>query len=202
MADPSLTQRKPSYPLDPEIGATRGAIDRAVLGAIRSGLQHWLFVVNVGMGIFSLLPFLAPYLLAQGYDRAASAIYAFYSLTCHQMPSRSFFLWGEQMAYCQRNTAIYLAMFLAGLAYVRVRDRLRPLSLRWYALLILPIALDGFTQLFGLRESTWELRLLTGALFGVASIWLTFPYIERNAREVEAELVTLGARDEVLGVRD
>jgi uncharacterized membrane protein len=37
------------------------------------------------------------------------------------------------------------------------------------------MALDGFTQLFGWRESTWELRVITGLLFGFASGWLVYP---------------------------
>ena len=38
-----------------------------------------------------------------------------------------------------------------------------------YLLLIAPMAIDGLTQLVGWRESNWELRTLTGALFGLAS---------------------------------
>ena len=40
------------------------------------------------------------------------------------------------------------------------------------------MAIDGFTQLFGWRESTPELRTLTGALFGLASVWLIYPRID------------------------
>ena len=40
------------------------------------------------------------------------------------------------------------------------------------------MAMDGFTQLFGWRESSAELRTLTGALFGAASVWLIYPRID------------------------
>jgi uncharacterized membrane protein len=40
------------------------------------------------------------------------------------------------------------------------------------------MAVDGFTQLFGWRQSDWFLRTATGALFGMASVWLAYPYIE------------------------
>jgi hypothetical protein len=40
------------------------------------------------------------------------------------------------------------------------------------------MALDGFTQLFGWRESTWELRVSTGLLFGLASGWLVLPHLD------------------------
>jgi len=49
---------------------------------------------------------------------------------------------------------------------------------------LLPMALDGGTQLFGLRESNWLLRSLTGAIFGIASVWLAYPYIEDAMQEV------------------
>jgi len=40
--------------------------------------------------------------------------------------------------------------------------------------LILPMAWDGTTQLFGWRESTWALRVITGTLFGGGTVWFSF----------------------------
>ncbi|HEX5418255.1 MAG TPA: DUF2085 domain-containing protein [Chloroflexota bacterium] len=154
--------------------------------AIRFGCRHWLFGVNAALVVFAALPVLAPILAALGYEGISNVIFAVYSLTCHQMPDRSYFLFGHQMAYCERNTAIYLAMAASGLAYVRLRNRhLRPLPWYWYLTMIFPMALDGFTQLFGWRESTWYLRGITGLLFGVACVWLTFPYLQESFEEIE-----------------
>ncbi len=91
---------------------------------------------------------------------------------------------GYKVAICQRDIAIYAAVLLAGLLFGVVRRRLTALTLWFYALLLLPMALDGGTQLFGLRESNWLLRSLTGALFGVASVWLAYPYIEAAMQDV------------------
>jgi len=52
-----------------------------------------------------------------------------------------------------------------------------------WLLLTLPMAWDGLTQMFGLRESTWELRLMTGALFGFASIWFALPCLQKTFEE-------------------
>jgi len=41
--------------------------------------------------------------------------------------------------------------------------------------------------MFGLRESNWELRLLTGALFGMAVSWFILPLMQRTL-ETEAAL--------------
>lgn len=167
-------------------GAARDMViwaDRLILGTSR----HWLFVLNTLLSIFVTLPVLAPILLAAGFNEPANAIYAAYSLVCHQMPSRSYFIFGHQVAYCQRNFAIYTSIFLAGLGYIFVRDRLRPLPLWAYLLLIAPMAVDGTTQLFGWRLSNWWLRGITGTLFGVASVWLAFPYLEIGFKDIRQQ---------------
>lgn len=160
------------------------AIDRAILGLAR----HWLAALNTWLVLFAGLPVLAPILLATGNTGTANLIYHLYSYTCHQMPSRSFFVLGQQVAFCQRNTAIYLSLALAGLLFGLLRHRLRPLPFRLYLLFILPMAVDGFTQLFGLRLSTPLLRVWTGGLFGLATAWLAFPYLEMTFGEMRAEL--------------
>jgi uncharacterized membrane protein len=168
---------------------------------------RWLLAANVAVAVFVGLPFLAPVLLAAGYDGPANSIYAAYQIVCHQWAFRSYFLFGPELeygpgvlgglvgqhemygfvgspalgykvAFCERDVAIYLSVLVAGLLYARYRERLPLLSLTGYGLLILPMALDGFSQLFGWRESTVELRTLTGALFGVASVWLIYPRID------------------------
>lgn len=57
-------------------------------------VEHWLFVVSVLFGGFVLLPFVAPVFMALGWTGPANLIYAFYSMFCHQMAQRSFFLFG------------------------------------------------------------------------------------------------------------
>jgi uncharacterized membrane protein len=86
---------------------------------------------------------------------------------------------GWKMVICERDFAIYLGLLAVGLLYARWRD-LRPVGFGLYGLLILPMALDGFTQLFGWRESTWELRVVTGLVFGLASAWLVLPRMDAS----------------------
>jgi uncharacterized membrane protein len=57
---------------------------------------------------------------------------------------------------------------------------------------VIPIGLDGFSQLFSqlpfqfiqsilpYRESTPLLRVLTGFLFGITTAWFMFPLIEES----------------------
>jgi uncharacterized membrane protein len=94
---------------------------------------------------------------------------------------------GWKVAICQRDVAIYAAVFLTGVLYGLVRNRMRPLPFKYYLLFLIPIAIDGGTQLIGWRESNWFLRTVTGALFGFASVWLAYPYVEDAMADVMAE---------------
>jgi uncharacterized membrane protein len=162
---------------------------KVLIRLVRGTCRHWLLLGNAALVVFAVLPLLAPIFAALGAEAISFAIFQLYSITCHQMPSRSYFVFGHQMAYCERNTAIYGAIAVAGLAYGWLRRiNLRPLPISWYIVLILPMAIDGFSQLFELRESTWLLRGLTGVLFGAATVWLTFPRLQESFDEIDREL--------------
>jgi len=183
--------------------------------------KHWLLLINLAMAIYAGLPFLAPCLMATGHTIPARIIYLVYMPLCHQLPSRSFFLFGPRlvysaeelralagpgidplarhfignvalgykMAYCQRDTAIYTSILVAGLAFALVRGRLRPLPWRAYFALIVPLALDGLAQLFGLHESSPPVRVVTGGLFGLATVWLAYPYLEIGMGEIRRTIM-------------
>jgi uncharacterized membrane protein len=180
---------------DAAISPGRKAFDERFLPWIENFVlfvaTHWLALTNVALGVFAGLPLLAPVLEAADSPilrLAGNAIFLAYHATCHQLPQRSFFILGQQVAWCERDTAIWGTIFLAGLVFSLVRQRVKPLDLRWYVVLCIPMAIDGTTQLFGLRESTWELRVITGFLFGIASAWLVLPILERGMSEVRVGL--------------
>jgi uncharacterized membrane protein len=174
--------------------------------SVGAAFRHWLLALNAGLLAFLAGAVAAPAFAAIGWVSAASALYAAYHLTCHQWAFRSFFLFGPQsvgvygeqqlgqlgtdpftfvgnaalgwkVGICERDLAIYAGLLVVGLVYACHRD-LRPSSFLLYGVLILPMAVDGFTQLFGWRESTWELRVVTGLLFGLASAWLVLPRLD------------------------
>ena len=178
---------------------------------------HWLLVANLGIGLHAGLPILAPLLMQAGYDRVANLIYLAFRPLCHQLPERSFFLYGNQWTYsyehvacllggqavparyvgnpeigfkiavCQRCVSTYVVMLLAGILFSWLRSRIKPLSLKRFGVLIAPLVLDGFGQLLGLWESTWWSRVVTGGLFGVACVWLAYPYLEKGMSEVRRD---------------
>ncbi len=130
-------------PVD-NLGNTLGA---GIEKAIHWSLKRWLVFFNLFFFLYVALPFLAPLLLANGYTTAANTIYRLYNMTCHQIPSRAYYIAGEQVALCYRDVAIYSAILSGGLLFGLVRHQLKPLPFGWYLLLILPMALDGGLQM-------------------------------------------------------
>ncbi len=61
--------------------------------------RRWLLFINLAVGIYVGLPILAPVLMNAGITGPANLLYRAYSPMCHQLASRSFFLFGEQPAY-------------------------------------------------------------------------------------------------------
>jgi uncharacterized membrane protein len=192
--------------------------DRLVLGIAR----HWVAVFSFALALYVGLPFLAPVLMQAGLTGPARAIYLIYSPACHQLPDRSYFLFGEQSVYtleeleqasvlpgsglldrrrfvgdetlgwkvalCERDVAIYGAMLIAGMIFALLRGRVRRLPLPVFVLFVIPIAVDGLSQLFGLRTSNWWLRTLTGALFGAGVVWLVYPYIQESMDDIRINI--------------
>ena len=177
---------------------------------------HWLLIANLALALYIGLPFLAPVLMRADHTLGAKIIYSVFRPLCHQMPERSYFLFGERLtwslealnshlgslaprrfvgnavtgykvAVCQRCVAIYGTMLLCGLLFGLVRTRVEPLSIKGFIALLVPMGIDGMGQLLHLWSSTPFTRTLTGALFGLACIWLAFPYLQTGMAEINRE---------------
>ena len=197
--------------------------------------RHWLAIFNILAFLYVGLPTLAPVLMYLGLEGSAKIIYTVYRPLCNQLPQRSWFLFGPQLAYvapefmerlgidvvhnlaartfignenlgykmalCERCTAIYGAIFLFGLLYVLGRRRVRPLPWWGYVAGLLPMALDGGYQFLSYAityffpnfaiisyESTPLMRTITGALFGLATVWLAYPLVQETMDEFRETL--------------
>jgi uncharacterized membrane protein len=178
---------------------------RVVLGIAR----HWLLILNVALGVWVALPWLAPVFMHWGWARAAHTIYFVYFFQCHQLPERSFFLFGPKLMYSlgeiqsvwrdttdlfvlrqwignvdmgwkvawsDRMVYMYTMLFLSSLGYGLLRKRLKPLPLRAFFLLLLPMAIDGITHALsdlagiglGFRDTNVWLQILTNNAFSTA----------------------------------
>ncbi len=201
--------------------------------------RHWLAIFNSAVGLFVLGALLAPALMRAGYTGPASALYTLYGFTCHQLPQRSYFIFGQKLMYpldrilsgwpeatdffeqrailgdpifgyklaiASRCSAIYSAILLVGVLFGLTRRQIRPLSLLGAFVLSLPMALDGLSHIMsevtglGFRSTNawlqvltqnaflldfytgdalgsfnWLARTVSGALFGIAVVWMVYP---------------------------
>ncbi len=158
--------------------------------------KHWLIIFTVLVLLF-IIPIVGySYLMSTGnplLQSIAHVIFVLYKVTCHQLPERSLFVFGYQMTVCSRCFAIYAA-FLAGcVAFAFVRTRLKIWSLKYFVIICIPMAIDGFAQLFGvplprgigpgfeliwMTESTNLMRIVTGSIFGFGCALYVLPYLE------------------------
>ncbi len=142
-------------------------------------LNYWAHIITFVLGLIVLAALLVPILSYLGLDAISKPIFYALHYICSQVPSHSFYILGHQLGLCARNLSIYAAMFVGCLVFLFSKKRLPGISWWFWILMILPMAIDGTTQLVGWRESTWELRVITGTLFGLGNIWFVLPYIQK-----------------------
>jgi uncharacterized membrane protein len=196
--------------------------------------KHSLAIFNILVFMYVGIPFLAPIMMKAGADKPAAVIYRVYGFVCHQLAFRSWFLFGDQIAYpreeagvdymvsyeqatgldgndllsarafignpelgykvalCQRDVAIYGGILIFGILFAVLGRRIKSLHVViWILIGILPIAVDGLSQLLSqpplnlipYRESTPLLRTITGFLFGFLTAWFGYPYVEESMSE-------------------
>jgi uncharacterized membrane protein len=209
-------QEKPkSGKAQPVTGRTRDLVifaDKTIFQLAK----HWLALINLIWGLYVGLPLLAPVLMDAGWTLPAKIIYTAYRPACHQRPERSYFYGGPKavyspeelatagvdldpfardignehvgwkVAFCERDVAIYGAIFVSGLVYAGVRKRLKgwQMRFRYFVLFLIPMGVDGVLQLFGFHESNWVLRTITGVPFGVGAVFFAYPYLEEGFADV------------------
>jgi uncharacterized membrane protein len=198
--------------------------------------KRYALIISILLSLFLAFPFLAPVLLDTGHTSTANIIYKFYSILCHQLTFRSFFIFGEQPIYprqlahvdnyltyeqvtgqsvadldyarkfegnalmgykvalCERDVAIYGSLLAFSIIFMLFGKKIKQIPWYfWFIFALLPIAIDGFSQIPGLssgwpswlpiRESTPFLRVLTGSLFGFGTAWYIFPLMEESMKD-------------------
>lgn len=109
-------------------------------------------------------------------------------------------LLGFKVGLCERDVAIYGSVILFAILFDLTGRKFKQLPWYWWAILaIVPIGLDGFSQLPSLminpaawmpiRESTPLLRTITGFLFGFFSSWFVFPLMEESVATTRIALL-------------
>jgi uncharacterized membrane protein len=144
----------------------------------RKTLVFWLISVVVVLVMVSLVV-VAPVAAASGHSDVARGIYGAFATLCHQLPERSYFIDGHQLAVCSRCTGIYGGFAFTLLLYPLIRSLKNPVMPRpsWLLLAALPVAIDFGVNFFGFWQNTHTSRLLTGAFLGSAVVFYVMPGI-------------------------
>ena len=145
---------------------------------IRKTLVFWLISVVVALSVIALI-LVAPVAAASGHSEVASGIYGGFATLCHQLPERSYFINGHQLAVCSRCTGVYAGFAFTLLLYPLIRSLKNPVMPRpsWLLLAALPLAIDVGVNFFGFWQNTHTSRLLTGAILGSAVVFYVMPGI-------------------------
>jgi uncharacterized membrane protein len=146
-------------------------------------LNYWAVLITILLGLLVLIAISIPFLSYFGLDSIAKPLFFSLHYVCAQIPSHSFYILGHQLGLCARNFSIYSSMFIGSLIFTLSKKRLPGIPWWLWVLMILPMAWDGTTQMFGWRESTWILRTVTGTLFGLGSVWFVLPLIHKTLLE-------------------
>jgi uncharacterized membrane protein len=137
--------------------------------------------------VINFLPIIAPILREIGLTLPADIIYTIYSFMCHQFHWRSIHIFDYQIAWCTRDTFIWLSFLTIALAY---KFEFLKKQFNWYWMIpfTIPIALDGGIQTIatalGLADgeiiylSTNLMRMITGSLFGIGLAIVIVPYMK------------------------
>ncbi len=89
---------------------------------------------------------------------------------CHQRPERCYYVNGKPMPICSRCFGVYLGVILGMFIPFLISNIYLFDVKNMYILFILgliPMAIDGGTQFFGIRKSNNHLRFITGLLAGI-----------------------------------
>jgi uncharacterized membrane protein len=120
------------------------------------GILLWLGII-----------FLAPFLKSRASGLNIFA-YAVFTPICHQIPTRSFFLFGHPLAVCARCLGIYFG-FLGGLGLYPLKRGFSEIlipKILTFILVTAPLVIDALGNLFHIWSTSNWVRFLTGILWG------------------------------------
>lgn len=135
---------------------------------------------------FAVMATAVPIAFAAGGFWLGDVFLSFLRQFCHQMPSRSFWIWGYPFGLCIRCLAIYTTFAVVGfhLALGRSKPTRVPIALG----LTLPMFLDVGLQWVELWNGNNWVRGSTGVLFAIGSASLLWTAISMAIRRMDVIL--------------
>lgn len=180
---------------------------------VRKSFDRHIAAVLAIFGIFLLLLLISPYLVPpgkftdlsgevlsidnqgqfSGINPVAWLVYSFGDLNCHQLKDRSFFLNGNQMPMCSRDTGIFVGLFAGALALSLLSLSIKR---RYLVIGLLPMIADGALQAATSYESDNSIRVVTGAIAGISVAMFVCLSVAMPENElVEGEKTPISSED-------
>lgn len=138
---------------------------------------YLIFLITVCL--WCSLVLIAPLLGKFEHRFSSGLIYLFFSKICHQIPERSFFIFGKQLAVCSRCTGLYFGFLLGAILYPFIFKLNRIWIPSWKYLLLasIPVAIDILIRTFRIAENTFASRFTTGLILGAITVLFVVPGI-------------------------
>ena len=141
----------------------------------------WLLMIITGPLLYKLPSNM--YFIADFY-------YYLFHYTCHQQPSRCYWMFDYQLPVCVRCFGIYFGAFFALAIYPlfkNVKSNILP-SKWWLLMCFVPIGIDGISSVVHLYASPHWLRLLTGAICGGVAMCFILPGFNEITKKVQEDI--------------
>jgi len=174
--------------LAPDLAARRRARAIALNRWVYRLSQHWFPWTIALLSLWVILPWLAPVFMRWGWEGPARAIYGLYSLQCHQLPQRSYFLFGPQVSYpLEQIQSLWKATFDPRILRQFVGDASLGFKVAWSDRMV---SAYSSIPLAGLLWWPFRKRLRPLSLGGL--ILLALPMAIDGGTHVLSDLVGLG----------
>lgn len=178
-----------------DLPCARRAVSQSGSGAFLFVWALWGPILLVPTAL-SLMAIAVPFALAAGWFWTGDFLNGFLRQFCHQMPSRSLWMWGYPFGLCIRSLAIYTAFVVIG--WKIPFGRFRGVGIPIATALVLPMLADVALQVMDVWAGANWVRGLTGMLFGVGSAFLLWAGVWAVALRVDQILSALTGRREVV----
>lgn len=121
------------------------------------------------------------------YSYFADLYYYLFHYTCHQNPVRCYWLFDYQLPVCVRCLGIYLGAVIGLVIYPLIKNiKSTKIPPKWLLLVcFVPIGIDGICSALHVYASPHWIRLLTGLICGILSMYFIIPGINDAVRLVK-----------------
>lgn len=136
-------------------------------------IRLFKFLLLLFISFLIICSFLAPYFEVKQNVIAFKFVNHIPSRICNQYPTHSLYIFGSNIGLCARCQFIYLSflIFIIFSFFYSIKPENPYYAILGFTFLI-PMIVDGCTQLYGIRTSTNILRATTGFFGGIGISFL------------------------------